>query len=251
MHENKNHEPTSKVFYRPIEASIRWAGLLRYEQAILASVSSPRNLPLSLNCPRWRELRLYTERIYDGVLNGELPFGRDGITTHDAELIDSLDLTVRHVDLKRWMRQHYPEQRPGFLFSRSVRIAHPFISLETGQAMLIERLALKSALEQSKRHLRELQDKHDALLKQSTVIPACAQHPISDRAEATYLNIIGGMLELMLGQSPSGRPYSSFKTQEAVVSAMVAHHSGVMGIAERTLNGKFATARRRLRSATL
>lgn len=68
MHENKNHEPTSKVFYRPIEASIRWAGLLRYEQAILASVSSPRNLPLSLNCPRWRELRLYTERIYDGVL---------------------------------------------------------------------------------------------------------------------------------------------------------------------------------------
>lgn len=55
----------------------------------------------------------------------------------------------------------------------------------------------------------------------------------------------------MLGQSPSGAPYSSFKTQEAVVSALVAHHHGVMGIAERTLNGKFATARRRLHSATL
>lgn len=35
MHENKNDAPTSKVFYRPIEASIRWAGLLRYEQVIL------------------------------------------------------------------------------------------------------------------------------------------------------------------------------------------------------------------------
>lgn len=251
MQENKNDAPTSKVFYRPIEASIRWAGLLRYEQVILASISSPRNLPLSLDCPRWGELRLYTERIYDGILNGELPFGRDGITMHDTELIDSPDLTVRHVDLKRWMRQHYPEQRPGFLFSRSERITHPFISLETGQAMLVEQLALKSALEQSKRQLRELQDKHDALLKQSTVIPACAQCPISDRAEATYLNIIGGMLELMLGQSPSGTPYSSFKTQEAVVSALVAHHHGVMGIAERTLNGKFAMARRRLHSATL
>lgn len=79
--------------------------------------------------------------------------------------------------------------------------------------MLVERLALKSALEQSKRQLRELQDKHDALLKQSKIIPACAQYPISDRAEATYLNIIGGILELMLGQSPSGTPYSSFKTQ--------------------------------------
>ncbi|UBT80375.1 hypothetical protein LCH33_003798 [Pseudomonas amygdali] len=243
--------PLSKVFYRPIEASIRWAGLLRFKHVILASISSPRNLPNSLDCPRWSELRLYTDRIYDGILNGELPFGQNGITTQDAALIDSPDITVRHIDLKRWMHQHYPEHRPGFLFSRSERIAHPMISLETGQAMLVEQLALKSALEQSKRQLRELQDKHDALLKQSTVIPACAQCPISDRAEATYLNIIGGMLELMLGQSPSGAPYSSFKTQEAVVSALIAHHYGVMGIAERTLNGKFATARRRLHSSTL
>ncbi|QOY21942.1 hypothetical protein FYK61_11280 [Xanthomonas citri] len=243
--------PLSKVFYRPIEASIRWAGLLRFKHVILASIASPRNLPNSLDCPRWSELRLYTDRIYDGILNGELPFGQNGITTPDAALIDSPDLTVRHIHLKRWMHQHYPEHRPGFLFSRSERIAHPVISLETGHAMLVEQLALKSALEQSKRQFRELQDKHDALLKQSTVIPACAQCPISDRAEATYLNIIGGMLELMLGQSPSGAPYSSFKTQEAVVSALVAHHHGVMGIAERTLNGKFATARRRLHSATL
>ncbi|MEQ6435944.1 hypothetical protein V8Z74_13035 [Comamonas sp. w2-DMI] len=246
-----NNAPTSKVFYHPIEASLRWAGLLRFEPVILASISSPRNLPQSLDFPRWGELRLYTERIYDGILNGELPFGRNGITTRDTALIDSPDLTVRHVDLKCWMRQHYPEQRPGFLFSRSERIAHPFISLETGQAMLVERLALKSALDQCKRQLHKLQEKHDAMLKQSAMIPANVQCSISDRAETTYLNIIGGMLDLMLGQSPSGTPYSSFKTQEAVVSAMVAHHSGAMGIAERTLNGKFATARRRLRSATL
>lgn len=246
-----DNAPPSKVFYRPIEASIRWAGLLRFKRAILASISSQRNLPQSLDCPRWGELRLYTDRIFDGILNGELPFGRNGVTEQDATLIDSPDLTVRHIDLKRWICQYYPEHRPGFLFSRSERIAHPVISLETGQAMLVERQALKSALEQSKRQLRELQDKHDALLKQSKVIPACAQCPISDRAEATYLNIIGGMLELMLGQSPSGAPYSSFKTQEAVVSALVAHHHGVMGIAERTLNGKFAMARRRLHGATL
>lgn len=250
MHENKNDAPTSKVFYRPIEASIRWAGLLRYEQVILASISSPRRLPQSLDCPRCAELRLCTERIFDGILNGELPFGQNGITTRDSTLIDSPDLTVRHVDLKRWMRQHYPEQRPGFLFSRSERIAHPFISLETGQAMLVERLALKSTLDQYKRQLHELQEKHGALLKQM-VPSAGTQRLISDRAEATYLNIIGSMLDLMLGQSPSGVPYSSFKTQEAVVSALVAHHSGAMGIAERTLNGKFATARRRLRSAAV
>lgn len=240
-----------KVFYRPIEASIRWVGLLRYEQMILSSISSQRRLPRLLNCPRWAELRLYTERIYDGILNGELPFGQNGITASDIALIDSPDLTVRHIDLKRWMRQHYPEQRPSFLFSRCERIAHPFITLETGQALMVERLALKSTLDQCRRQLNELQEKHDALVKQPALTPDCAQSPISDRAESTYLNIIGGMLELMLGQSPSGRPYSTFKTQEAVVSALVANHGGAMGIAERTLNGKFANARRRVRSATV
>ena len=70
MHENKNDAPSSKVFYRPIEASIRWAGLLRYEQVILASISSPRNLPQSLDCPRLGELRLYTDSM------GNCPSGR-------------------------------------------------------------------------------------------------------------------------------------------------------------------------------
>ena len=56
--------PTSKVFYRPIEAAIRWAGLLRYLPMILAAIASPRFLPPSLNCPRWNECRLYSERIY-------------------------------------------------------------------------------------------------------------------------------------------------------------------------------------------
>lgn len=39
---------TSKVFYRPIEAAIRWAGLLRYLPMILATIASPRVLPRSL-----------------------------------------------------------------------------------------------------------------------------------------------------------------------------------------------------------
>lgn len=53
-----------------------------------------RNLTV-VGYPRWGELRLYTERIYDGILNAELPFRRNSITTHDTALIDSPDLTVR------------------------------------------------------------------------------------------------------------------------------------------------------------
>lgn len=247
MHKNAS---ASKVFYRPLEAAIRWAGLLRYEQAILAATSSPRNLPDSLGCPRWEELRLCNERIYDGIINGELAFGKNGLTSNDISLLDSPDLTIRHIDLKRWMHTHYPEHRPSFLFCRSERIVHPFITVEAAHAMLVERLAMKVALERCHRQLNELQAQHDAILRHSNA-PVCSPCSVSDRAEATYLHIIGGMLELMLGQSPAGVPYSCFRTQEAVVSALVAHHGGAMGIAERTLNGKFANARRRLRSATV
>lgn len=248
MHRNA---PTAKVFYRPLEASIRWAGLLQFEQMILASVSTPREFPDSLRCPRLEELRLCTERIYDGILNRELPFGQNGVTRNDPSLLDAPDLTVRHTDLKCWMRTHYPEHRPKFLFCRSERIAHPIITVELGQAMLVERRALQSALEQCRSELRALQEEHEALRRQSPTNANCDGCPISDRAETTYLNIIGAMLDLLLGRSPSGTPYSSFRTQDAVVSALVAHHGGVMGIAERTLHGKFAAARRQLHGATV
>lgn len=241
--------PLAKVFYRPIEAAIRWAGLLRYKQQILSSITSPRDLPWTLDCPRWDELRLCAARIYDAIVNRELPFGLNGVTSNENALIDSPDLTIRHVDLKRWMQKHYPEHRPPFLFSRSERIAHPVITLQTAEALLIERQALKAELEQCRRELLELQHRHKGLLKQSALIPACNQCPITDRAEATYLHIVGGMLELMLGHSPSGVPYSSFRTQEAIVSAMVAYYGRAMGITERTLHGKFATAKRKLRDA--
>lgn len=242
--------PKSMVFYRPIEAAIRWAGLLRYLPMILAAIASPRFLPPTLNCPRWNECRLYSERIYDGILNGELPYGQNGITLNDPKLLQSSDLTVRHVDLKRWMRTHYPEHRPGFLFSRGERMAHPFITMETGQAILVERMALQAALEHARRQMLDLREQHDTLLKQSAMLLASNPCEISERAETTYLNIIGGMLTLMLGQSPSGVPYSAFKTQEALVSALVAHYGGTMGITERTLNGKFANARKYVRSAS-
>lgn len=246
MHDSPS---VSKVYYRPIEAAIRWAGLLKYKKDILRLISSPRHLPMTLDCPGWAELRLCTERIHDAIFNGELPYGRNGITQNDKALWDSPDLTIRHLDLKRWMRDHYPEERPAFLFSRRECIAHPVITLETGQAMLIEREALKGELEHCRRQLQTLQEQYHGLLKQSEVIAACNECSITDRSESTYLHIIGGMLDLMLSQSPAGTPYSCFRTQEAVVTALIAHHSGVMGITERTLHGKFAQARRKIRSS--
>ncbi|ATS25087.1 MULTISPECIES: hypothetical protein [Xanthomonas] len=246
MHEGV---PISKVFYRPIEAAIRWAGLLKHQRAILTLITSPRSLPHTLDFPRWTELRLYTERLYDAIFHYELPYGIKGITVEDEDVWDSPELTIRHVDLKQWMRHHYPEHRPAFLFSRSERMAHPTITLETGHALLVERQAMKAELQHYKRQLKALQEQHDDLLSHSKQNRICSHCTITDRSESTYQNILGGMLDLMLSRSPAGKPYSSFRTQEAIVSSLVAHHGGLMGITERTLNGKFAQARRKIRSA--
>lgn len=65
------------------------------------------------------------------------------------------------------------------------------------------------------------------------------------REETTYLNVIGGLLHLLLGKSPgSGKKYSSFASQDAVISGLLAHFDGASGISKRTLESKFAEAKR-------
>src|SRR5690606_29125142 len=103
----------SKVFYRPLEAAIRWSGLVRFEARIL-DVSAKKKIPDPDDFPRWPMLRLNTERIFDGLWNGELPYGKGGITCDDPSLLEDLELTVRHVDLKAWMSRYYPDQKPTF-----------------------------------------------------------------------------------------------------------------------------------------
>jgi len=236
--------PVSKVHYRPIEAAIRWLGLLRYESVILAEMGRSTVFPAKLNCPRWSELRARTELLYDAIQNGDLPYGRSGITSNDLDLLDSSELTIRHVDLRKWMVRHFPTQRPAFLFSRSERNIHPIITFEAGQALLVEREALRAELCQYRARLQFLEQRQDALVKKAATIPSCASCPISDRAEKTFLHIIGGLLFLLLGKSPGGKPYSCFKTQEAIVSALEAHFDKFMGMTARTLRGKFAQAKR-------
>ena len=91
-----------KVFYRPIEAAIRWSRLIRFEPHILGTLGT-RPIPDPSDFPRWPMLRLNTERIFDAIRNGDLPYGKAGITCDDPSLFDDPDLTVRHVDLKTWM----------------------------------------------------------------------------------------------------------------------------------------------------
>jgi len=69
---------------------------------------------------------------------------------------------------------------------------------------------------------------------------------LPERAETTYLNIIGGLLMLMFGQTPAGRPQSVYASQAAVIDALQATFPGLAGLSQRTLEEKFAAAKRSL-----
>ncbi len=240
-----------RTYYRPIEAAIRWAGLLRFEQRILEIVGE-RPLPEPDDFPRWPLLRLYIDRIFDGVAHGELACGKAGIVRESAPVeLDDPALTIRHVDLKSWMARYYPGEKPSFLFDEIERALHPAISLRALSVLLAEREAAKLELAELRDAHENLRAAHEALAKDHAARIAegdGAREP-GLRSESTYLNIIGGLLTLLLGKSPSGTAYSSFRSMDAVVSALLAHHEGRPGLSERTLWSKLAQARRHLETS--
>jgi hypothetical protein len=132
------------------------------------------------------------------------------------------------------MVRFYPLERPLFLFDPSEAIDPR--ELGAGGSMSRERDG----------DLSELRNPI-ATLRRSGPRATSTTGDLSQRAESTYLHIIGVMLKLMLGQrSQGGRPLN-FATQESVVNAMVDQFGKeLMGITERTLHAKFAAANRKL-----
>jgi hypothetical protein len=230
MKRHYEHHGT-KIYYSPIEAAIRWSDLLEQEDSILTVTSLAP--PVTADAlPLWPLLGLNIDRLYDGLRNGDLPFGKAGITTNDLGLIDTSTLTIRHVDLKRWMTKAYPDQKPNFLFDEVEQQLHSAIDLGSVQALLLQVETLKAQV--------------NPRTQSKTAGTSETKPQLSNRAETTYLNIIGGLLTLLLGQSPGGVRYSSFKTLESVISSLIAHHNGRPGITERTLWAKFAEAKRQI-----
>ena len=243
----KTHTPHhSKVFYRPIEAAIRWCNLTRFEIHILRTMNA-KATPDPKDISRWPILVLNTERIFDAIRNGDLPYGKGGITYNDPSLLEDPDLTIRHVDLKIWMSRFYPNQKPAFLFDAVEQKVHSAIDLETIQVLLAERETLRIRIADYEQSLNELQEQRELLCKQAENWNF-TNREVTPRSETTYLNIIGGLLTLLLGRSPGGVPYSSFETMESVISALLAHYEGKPGISERTLWAKLTAAKRYLNS---
>ncbi|MBV6827353.1 hypothetical protein [Pseudomonas sp. PD9R] len=241
--------PHSKTFYRPIDAALRWCNLIRYEaQIVQATWSRPEELASLF--PQWPCLHAAIEKIYDAVRNGELTYGCLGISVPKGSDVEPFQLTIRHSDLRHWMQVYYPDQKPGFLFE-SGRDAHQKVSIGTFLALQADRDTLLRELNTLQHHLQDiLVDLRAIGLERDDLKAMVKTHgQLSERSELTYQNIIGALLNLFLDQSPAGHPLSVFKSQSAIVDAVIARYSEVPGLSKRTLDEKFAAANRNLKKS--
>jgi hypothetical protein len=250
QYDPKSCSALEKPYYKPIEAALRWCNLIQHEVTILQATADSL-LPSIGAFPQWPCLRANAEKIYDAIINEELPHGRDGRTVAKGDHVAKERLTIRHSDLKAWMIKNYPDQKPKFLFDEIERSTHSAINADAFRALQADRDALKARIEKAETWAKDIKEKYNLLERERDSLKDIVEksYKPSERAETTYLNIIGGLLDLMLGKSPSGQKLSVYENQAAIISALLGYHEGKAGIAARTLDDKFAAANRSLKSS--
>jgi len=144
----KSCNTIEKLYYRPIEAALRWCNLINHETTILATVGAEL-LPPTSAFPQWPCLRLNTEKIWAAIQDGELPYGRDGKTVPTGELVRKDRITVRHTDLRNWMQKTYPDQKPKYLFDEVERSTHTAINADSFRSLQADRDALKARIDKA------------------------------------------------------------------------------------------------------
>ena len=249
MYIPKNYNPYAKVYYRPIEAALRWCNLMAHEAEVLEA-SWHSSAMLSEIFPQWPCLHANAERIRDAIHHGELPCGCFGMPASISATDDYNHVTVRHTDLRLWMSRYYPDERPAFLFGQS-HDQQGAISIGSYLALQADRDALQLQVKSLESSYQQILDELRAagLEKENIHDLLKANSKVSDRSETAYLHIIGALVSLFLDRSPSGKPHSVFRSQAAIVDALTAHHKNLSGITKRTLDEKFAAAKRSLNNS--
>jgi hypothetical protein len=196
-------------------------------------------------------LEVRSRAITEAIEMGVLPHGREDGSPVAPD--DHVKYERRHVlgrDLRAWIEKKFPNEKPAFLFDEIERHSHTSISTEAYNALLADNKALKLRIKTKEDdHKKILNEKNDLeQLNQSLEAAIAKMGNPSERAESTYLNIIGAMLELFLSESPGGQAHSIFSNQSAVIQALLGYHEGKQGISARTLEEKFAAAKRSLNS---
>ncbi|WP_409287348.1 MULTISPECIES: hypothetical protein [Pseudomonas] len=235
--------------FHPIDAAILWCDLVDHEDEILqVELTDPGGL--LKHFPQWPTLHLYAERICDAIINGELPATYLGGPIGLSDPVQRAYWSIRHPDLCGWFARTYPHEKPAFLFSRESD--HSLcVSLGVHLALQADRDALLRELESLRRTYSALCDQQSADLDDPAKIsePKANFGALPENAPLLLYVIVGALLTLMLGKSEKGQPRSIFDNQAAIVDAITTLFPNVPGLSKRTLDRKFAEARRRFAQA--
>lgn len=248
MYEPSSFNQLAKLFYRPIDAAIRWCNLIVHETQILESAKDDPAL-LSSTFTQWPCLHANLDKIFDAIQNNELRYGLLGTSVLSGTPVDLRLLTVRHSDLRRWISQYYPDQRPPFLFPQAPD--RESISYGTYLTLQADRGAMQVRLKSAETELEALTNELAAAGLERENLRTLIENKklLSDQNKASFLNVIGALVDTMLSSSKAGRRHSIFDSQTAIVDSITAHYRGVPGLSKRSLDEKFAAARRSLSQA--
>ncbi len=228
-----------KPYYRPIEAAIRWCNLLKHEEDII-KIATSGGLKLTYGpdiFPDWPCLSINTKKIFDAMVDNELAFGRDGHAVSPGDHVSKSRRTVRHSDLKAWMVKNHPDQKPKFLFDEIERSTHSSINADSFLALQADRDALKIRLENGWEKYHALNKDRDNL-RAELASKISEEKTFSDRERGAFLNIIGGLLELIKTPRPNRN------TDAAVIRELIENYSDWDGISKANLEKKFSEAKR-------
>ncbi|MGE1154855.1 hypothetical protein [Pseudomonas kitaguniensis] len=250
MEEGLTKVADAKLFYRPIEVAIRWCGLIHLERKILSDTEP--YLTQSSRTPIYPCIQQRIEILLDAILHNDLPYGCLGISVSSGEYIEPDFLTIRHTDLKQWFLKFRPSEKPAFLFDeleRQIIASSETQTLYT--ALLAEIEILKMQIERNQTLLRKLEKERDFIVQENIKMASTLRHQRKPNArnERAYLQLIGSLVNLFLATTPSGKHYSLFTSQASIISALMAHNRNKAGFSQRTLEEKFAAARRSIDSS--
>jgi len=264
--ENDSCEQVRALYqsYTVPQAAMLWCGVPSKEVDYHLKFAKPTSEASSygqhvLKHPYIPCLEARCRAIHDAIINNELKVGRDGGNTFfiKEQHIAFPRRTVKSVDLKEWIASKFSDEKPVFLFSEIERNTHPAINAESFRALQVDLIAKTTQVENITKALENMTKERDAVSGERDSLKGMVDGHTkekelekldapTERAEKTYLNIIGGLVDVMLGKSLGGQKHSVFQNGAAIVTALLAHHGDKPGISQRTLDGKLAAANRSL-----
>lgn len=238
------HNPMYQSTYRPIEAAIFWCNLHRHQDYILDAAWGTRGQ--LIQCFRcWPDLNRHFNNIVDAITHGELPSILSNFKVPLTIADNCMHMSIRHVELQRWMVRYYPDQRPSFLFDSGFSCLFSEELCST-LSRRVDSLNIRYQLDQEK--IAQLTSSLAELTNQL----ALAQAKLNDNSApspqslANHKRLVGALMELFLGISPGGKCYSVFDSQSAIITAISAHNPTIRGLSKRALEKHFTACRRSL-----